>query len=88
MMPAVTPGPVMVWTPEQLGAFLDATEGHRSYAFFHLVAHHGLRRGDGVGQEWTNVDREARTIAVAKEIATDGWTPIETEPKRTGWQQR
>ncbi|QXE36174.1 site-specific integrase [Streptomyces sp. GMY02] len=78
------PGPVMVWTPAQLGAFLDAAEEHRLYAFFHLVAHHGLRRGEGVGQDWANVNWEARTIAVAKEIVTDGWTPIETEPKTDG----
>lgn len=80
----VKPGPVMVWTPAQLGAFLDAAESHRLYAFYHLVAHHGLRRGEGVGQDWTNVDWEARTIAVAKEIVTDGWTPIETDPKTDG----
>lgn len=80
----VKPGPVMVWTPAQLGAFLDAAEAHRLYAFYHLVAHHGLRRGEGVGQDWTNVDWEARTVAVAKEIVTDGWTPIETDPKTDG----
>jgi len=78
------PGPVMVWTPEQLGAFLDAAEGHRLYAFFHLVAHHGLRRGEGVGLDWENVDFKARAITVAKEIVTDGWTPIETAPKTDG----
>ncbi|MBH0243902.1 tyrosine-type recombinase/integrase [Streptomyces cavourensis] len=80
----VKPGPVMVWTPAQLGAFLDAAEAHRLYAFYHLVAHHGLRRGEGVGQDWTNVNWEARTIAVAREIVTDGWTPIETDPKTDG----
>lgn len=80
----VKPGPVMVWTPAQLGAFLDAAESHRLYALFHLIAHHGLRRGEGVGQDWTNVDWTARTIMVAKEIVTDGWTPIETEPKTDG----
>ncbi|MFJ2674097.1 tyrosine recombinase XerC [Streptomyces sp. NPDC087525] len=75
------PGPVMVWTPAQLGAFLDAAEDHRLYAFFHLITHHGLRRGEGVGQEWVDVSYESRTIRVAKEIVVDGWTPIETAPK-------
>ncbi|MEU9793789.1 tyrosine-type recombinase/integrase [Streptomyces sparsogenes] len=75
------PSPVMVWTPAQLGAFLDAAEGDRLYAFFHLVAHHGLRRGEGVGQGWEDVSFEGRVIRVSKEIVVDGWTPIETDPK-------
>jgi hypothetical protein len=45
------PSPVMVWTPAQLGAFLDHASAHRLYAFFHLVAFRGLRRGEAVGQD-------------------------------------
>ncbi|MDX2538620.1 site-specific integrase [Streptomyces scabiei] len=75
------PSPVMVWTPAQLGRFLDEAEGDRLYAFFHLVAHHGLRRGEGVGQEWADFHEAAKTIRVANEIVIDGWTPIQTAPK-------
>ncbi|MFD7428443.1 tyrosine-type recombinase/integrase [Streptomyces sp. NPDC059818] len=78
------PSPVMVWTPAQLGAFLDAAESHRWYAFYHLVAHHGFRRGEGAGQDWENVSFERRTVTVAKELVVDGWTPVETEPKTAG----
>ncbi|MEU5664719.1 site-specific integrase [Streptomyces longwoodensis] len=77
------PSPVMVWSPEQLGAFLDAAEDSRLYAFYHLVAHHGLRRGEGVGADWANVhlDLDPPRIDVLTEIVVDGWTPIETVPK-------
>lgn len=75
------PSPVMVWNPTQLGAFLDAAEDDRLYAFFHLIAHHGLRRGEGVGQAWENFSAAKKTILVATEIVVDGWTPIETTPK-------
>lgn len=75
------PSPVMVWNPAQLGAFLDAAEDDRLYAFFHLIAHHGLRRGEGVGQDWENFSAAKKTILVATEIVVDGWTPIETTPK-------
>lgn len=78
------PSAVMVWTPAQLGAFLDAAEGERLYAFFHLISHHGLRRGEGVGQDWANVSFETRTVRVAREIVVDGWTPVETDPKTDG----
>ncbi|MBZ6135734.1 site-specific integrase [Streptomyces olivaceus] len=78
------PSPVMVWSPEQLGAFLDVAEdSSRLYAFYHLVAHHGLRRGEGVGADWSNVYLDARParIDVLTEIVVEGWTPVETAPK-------
>lgn len=78
------PSGVMVWTPTQLGAFLDAAEGDRLYAFFHLIAFRGLRRGEGVGQDWVNVDLDGQSLTVAKEIVVDGWTPVETAPKTDG----
>lgn len=80
----VKPGPVMVWTPAQLGRFLDEAEADRLYALFHLIAHHGLRRGEGVGQGWADFSPERKEIRVAKEIVVDGWTPVETEPKTEG----
>jgi integrase len=78
------PSPVMVWNPAQLGAFLDAAEDDRLYAFFHLIAHHGLRRGEGVGQGWADFSPERKEVRVSAEIVVDGWTPIETAPKTDG----
>jgi integrase len=78
------PGPVMVWTPAQLGAFLDAAEGHRLYAGYHLISHHGLRRGEGVGAAWSELSEERREIRISREIVVDVWTPMETEPKTDG----
>ncbi|MFE2353090.1 tyrosine-type recombinase/integrase [Streptomyces parvulus] len=80
----VKPGPVMVWTPAQLGRFLDEAESDRLYAFFHLIAHHGLRRGEGVGQGWADFSAERKQILVSAEIVVDGWTPVETVPKTEG----
>ncbi|MFJ5893825.1 tyrosine recombinase XerC [Streptomyces californicus] len=78
------PGPVMVWTPAQLGTFLDAALPHRWYGFYHLVAHHGFRRGEGAGQDLDNINYEHGTVTVAKELVVDGWDVIETEPKTAG----
>lgn len=80
----VKPGPVMVWTPAQLGRFLDEAEGDRLYALFHLISHHGLRRGEGVGQGWEDFSPARKEIRVSAEIVVDGWTPIETAPKTDG----
>ncbi|MBN0043088.1 tyrosine-type recombinase/integrase family protein [Streptomyces actuosus] len=77
------PSPVMVWTPAQLGQFLDEAESSRLYALFHLIAHHGLRRGEGVGADWANVHLDAAQprLDVLTEIVVDGWTPVQTVPK-------
>jgi integrase len=75
------PSPVMVWTPKQLGRFLDHAQSARLYAFFHLVAFRGLRRGEGVGQDWADVDLDNGLLTVAMQIVGDGWTPYESEPK-------
>lgn len=74
----------MVWTPEQFGAFLDAVEGERLYAFFHLSGTRGLRRGEAVGQDWADVDLDAGLITPSKEIVVDGWDPYESAPKTDG----
>ncbi|QXE39394.1 site-specific integrase [Streptomyces sp. GMY02] len=75
------PSAVMVWTPEQVGAFLDHAEGDRLYALFHLIAFRGLRRGEAVGQAWADVDLGAEILRVSKTIVQDGWTPMESKPK-------
>ncbi|WP_263170633.1 tyrosine recombinase XerC [Streptomyces sp. SCSIO ZS0520] len=78
------PSAVMVWTPQQIGAFLDEAEKSRLYAFFHLIAFRGLRRGEGVGQDEANVDLDGQTITISKEIIVDGWVPFEDTPKTDG----
>ncbi|MFF4686769.1 tyrosine recombinase XerC [Streptomyces sp. NPDC001307] len=78
------PGPVMVWTPQQFGTFLDAAEGDRLYAVFHLMGTRGLRRGEAVGQDWHEIDLDAGLITPAKEIVVDGWDLYESEPKTDG----
>ncbi|WP_326808145.1 site-specific integrase [Streptomyces sp. NBC_01775] len=78
------PSPVMVWTPPQIGRFLDQAEGHRLYAYYHLIAFRGLRRGEGVGQAWTDMDLDKGLMTVSTEIVLDGWTPVETDLKTDG----
>lgn len=62
------PGPVMVWTPQQAGEFLDYCEekSERLYPLFHLVATRGLRRGDIQRMQWPDLDLEAGTLEVVQ----------------------
>ncbi|MDN3057427.1 tyrosine-type recombinase/integrase [Streptomyces sp. SRF1] len=78
------PSPVMVWTPIQIGRFLDEAEGSRLYAFYHLIAFRGLRRGEGVGHDRANTDLDNGLITIAQELVVDNWSVFEDTPKTDG----
>jgi integrase len=83
---ATIPSPVMVWTPEHTGAFLDHTHDieDRLYALYHLIAYRGLRRGEACGLHWTDVDLEAATLTVRWQIVQLGWATQLDTPKSDG----
>lgn len=77
------PSPVMVWTPEQAGAFLDflAEREERLYALFHLITFRGLRRGEACGERWVDLNRKRRSLTIATQLVQDGWEIVESAPK-------
>ncbi|MEV8609497.1 site-specific integrase [Amycolatopsis sp. NPDC051373] len=75
------PSRVMVWTPEQIGRFLDQAEGHPYYPLFHIIAYRGLRRGEACGLPWWNIDLFNRTITISTAIVQLGWKTEFGEPK-------
>lgn len=80
----IVPSPVMVWSPHLFGEFLDAAEGHRLYPYYHLIGFRGLRRGEGAGQDWADIDLDQALLTVATELVVDGGEVVETEPKTDG----
>ncbi|WP_063780898.1 site-specific integrase [Nonomuraea sp. SBT364] len=56
--------PGMVWTPAQLRAFLQTARDHRLFAFFHLAAYTGARRGELLNLRWTDVDLDKPQIHI------------------------
>ncbi|MFI1306894.1 site-specific integrase [Streptomyces sioyaensis] len=77
------PSPVMVWTPEQAGQFLDflADTGERLYGLFHLITFRGLRRGEACGVRWNDRNRRVRSLTIATQLVQDGWNVVESAPK-------
>ena len=65
--------PVAVWTAHQAGRFLDRAQAHRLYPLFHLIAYRGLRRGEGVGLRWEDVDLDAGLIRITQQVVQLGW---------------
>ncbi|WP_239079988.1 site-specific integrase, partial [Paractinoplanes brasiliensis] len=75
------PSPVMVWTPDQTGRFLDYVARDELYALFHLIALRGLRRGEACGLRWEDVDLQRRELVVAVQLVDNGGHIEESEPK-------
>jgi integrase len=78
------PSPVMVWTPEQAGAFLDYTEAHdiALYALFVLILHRGLRRGEACGLRDVDIDLDTGVATIAEQITSVGYMPV-TRPVKS-----
>jgi integrase len=79
--PAMRPAPVMVWTPQDTGAFLDYATRHRLGPLFDLVTATGVRRGEVCGLRWSDVDLNDKTITIAVQRVMVGWTAVEDDPK-------
>jgi integrase len=75
---------VHTWDAEQVGAFLDAIEGHRLRPLYHLAAYTGMRRGELCGLSWDDVDLEAGRITVRWQIAGGQSGCSRSRPKTVG----
>ena len=75
------PSPVMVWTPEQTGRFLDAASEDRLYPLYHLITFRGLRRGETAGLRWPDVDLDHGLLAVTNQVVQLGWETEQSAPK-------
>jgi integrase len=53
----------LIWTPAELGRFLDHAKSHRLYAFFHVAAFTGARR-QLLTLCWTDLDLVAGVVTI------------------------
>lgn len=73
------PAKVMVWTAAQWGAFLDFAEGDRLYPLWHLAAYWGMRRGELVGLDWSDLSLDRRRLHVRQAQPDDELDDVKTE---------
>lgn len=67
-MPKEIRAKVRPWDPEEIGAFLDGHTDNRLMPLFHVIAYCGLRRGEGIGLRWDDVDLVKRTLNIRQQI--------------------
>jgi integrase len=52
-----------VWSPQELGGFLEHVRDDRLYALWLLVATTGMRRGELAGLRWVDIDFDHATVS-------------------------
>lgn len=57
--------PIRIWTTEQLRIFLEAAKSHRLYAYYHLAAFTGARRGELLYLRWQAIDLDRGEVTFA-----------------------
>lgn len=70
-----------VWSFSQVNAFLAAAKDDRLGAAYHLLAMTGMRRGECCGLKWTDVDLEAGTVTVRRQLTQSGKAREFGDPK-------
>lgn len=74
-------GKVMAWTREQAAAFLSAHQEDRMVGLYTVALHVGLRRGELLALTWEDVDLEAGTITVRRNLTMAGTRLVFSTPK-------
>ena len=70
-----------VWTIAQLRAFLDTAQQHRLFAFFHVAAYTGARRGELLNLRWKDIDLDGEKITITGSTAVIAGERIEGTTK-------
>jgi integrase len=73
--------PGEIWTARQLRVFLTAARGHRLFAFYHLAAYTGARRGELLNLRWRDIDLASAEINISGSTAVIGGARVEGTTK-------
>jgi len=69
------------WGAQQLQVFLGSTKDERLGGLWHLLALTGMRRGEGLGLRWEDVDLQTARLAVRRALIPTGGEVVVSEPK-------
>src|SRR4051812_42760227 len=60
--------PQRTWTGEEVQAFLTDMQDDRLAAFWRLLASTGIRRGEGLGLRWSDIDLMNRAVSINRTL--------------------
>ena len=81
--PTVRQREMHTWSAEALATFLQATREDRLGPLWHMLATTGLRRGEVLGLQWSDIDFDHGRLALQRQRVSSGYEVCET-PTKTG----
>jgi integrase len=69
------------WQAAELFQFIDASANERFAAMWHLAATTGMRRGELLGLQWSDINLEAKTLKISRARVRAGNETITDTPK-------
>lgn len=81
MQPTIGSRDIATWTAEEVQTFLQHVADDRLFALWRLAVTTGMRRGELLGLRWSDVDLEARRLAVRQTLSCIGAQVMFGEPK-------
>nr|DAM46223.1 MAG TPA: Integrase [Caudoviricetes sp.] len=58
----------IIWTDEEFSRFLNSAQTSRFYPIYILIITTGMRRGEILALEWSDIDFETNTISITKSL--------------------
>lgn len=80
-LPAEARSRAAVWSPDEVGRFLDAVEDEPLGRLYLLIVMTGLRRGEAIGLQWQDVDLDSGSLHVRQQVVGVGGTTHVGPPK-------
>ncbi|GAA3778159.1 hypothetical protein GCM10022206_16330 [Streptomyces chiangmaiensis] len=89
-MPAGIPRPKRTepLTTAEARQLLEAAEGHRLHVLFELALHTGLRKGELLGLQWTDLDLTGGTASIRRTLQRTSSRGLTTLPTKTTNSER
>lgn len=75
------PGPILVWTPELTGQFLDFVKDDWLYELWHSFIFLGPRRGEMAALPWTEISTDALWLRISQQIVEVAYELYGEAPK-------
>jgi integrase len=79
---------MQVWNPQEAGTFLATAADDRLYALYVLAIATGLRQGELLGLDWTDIDLNEAMLSVRRQLSEDAGVLEFTEPKTDKGRRR
>jgi integrase len=80
--------PARVWSPEQVGRFLDFADVDRLGVLYRVILLRGLRRGEACGLRWSDLDLAAGHATIAQTVLQIGGRIVFDTPKTRAGERK